>query len=504
MNDDAAAGVTATITAVGVLTVWGASGDPLVVDEGVPAAARNALINLLAALAADRGRPVPAAVRTPAGPWYLAVDPGGRCIPLDPADPAVAPLAAALPELDQATALAGREAVLAAAAAGPPQATLALASDPDPAVRALAQAELQTWADDAGVVAEAALPPGRLEVLARSPLAWVREGVASNPCTGPDALAGLVDDPDPAVRAALAARFDLDPAAAALLAGDRDELVLTALSRNPGAGWLAGTPSAVPVPAQPAGTAAAAGPAEPVHPSDMDTAGTADPVPAVGVDDGDTGPRRLARARPGGRGALPRRAAAAAAAAGVLALGGYAAAATWPSPATPSAVRTADWNGMQLPAGPDGPADPSAAVASGFARTELGAAAAAAHLSVRIDPRAGPASFAPTIAGQTVGGDPDALLAATRTAYDDLAAAAGVADGAPVPGARPVIAGWRTSGWNGDGGTVHLRVLPPGGGPASDYAIDVVWAQGDWALLDPADRFSTAPADPPDDYRSFP
>ena len=186
----------------------------------------------------------------------------------------------------------------------------------------------------------------------------------------------------------------------------------------------------------------------------------------------------------------------------LLTVGGYAAVSTLgadPAP-TAAATATAAWNGMALPAGPDGPTDPGGDVATGFARTELGAAMAAAHLSVRIDPYAGPASFEPTITTQTHGGDPGALLAATRDRYTALGG-----DGGPIPTTTGQITGWRIDGWTPDTPTtVHLRVAGPAGA-ATDYGIAVVWVDGDYALVDPtrADTFTTRPADDPTSYRSF-
>jgi hypothetical protein len=198
--------------------------------------------------------------------------------------------------------------------------------------------------------------------------------------------------------------------------------------------------------------------------------------------------------------------------AAVLVATGYAAvnplangAPTTPAVTVSAPAGTALWNGMVLPAGPEGPTDPGGDVASGFARTELGAAMAAAHLSVRIDPYAGPASFTPTITGQTYGGDPAVLLAATQARYDTAAARAGVTDGGPIPTSTGQIVGWRIDGWGPDApATVHLRVTGPDG-VDTDYGIAVVWVHGDYALVDPtrADTFTTTPAADPSSYRSF-
>jgi hypothetical protein len=493
--------VAATITATGVLTVWGLEPDPVVIDEGAPAAARNALINLLHQRAVALDAPLFAAVRTPAGPWYMAVEASGRCIPHDPDGFSAPP-----PELDPATTLAGIERVLSAAAASP-QAALALASDPDPAIRGRALAELATWPDDHAAVAEAQLPASRLAVLAGCGLAWVRAGVAANPATDPQTLADLVEDPDPTVRLSLASRFDLEPGVSVQLAADPDDRVRAELSRNPAAGFLAAPAEAdspgpadveQPSAAAPGGDGQPDDPMEDQVPPDA-ASPAADAAPAAPAP-GPATPRRSRRGR-----ALV----AAVSAVAVLGVCGYAAATSSPTPAAAPAAASAQpsavaWNAVSLPAGPDGPQDPTADVATGFAHTELGAALAAAHLSVRIDAFAGPGSFEPTITRQTVGGNPAALLAATRARYRTAAAAAGVADGAAIPTGPVRIDGWRIDGaWDPDGTTtVHLRVSA--GGPATDYAIAVVWASGDYALVDPTapGTFTTGPADP-SSYRSF-
>ena len=156
----------------------------------------------------------------------------------------------------------------------------------------------------------------------------------------------------------------------------------------------------------------------------------------------------------------------AAAAVGALTVGGYAVVQTLGTPApvtAPAGVSaTVPWNGMSLPTGPDGPSNPGGPAAAGFTHTEAGAALAAAHLSVRIDPYAGPGSFVPTITDQTFGGNPQALLAGTQAAYDTAAARAGITDGAPIPTSTGAFRGWYSDGWAPDApSTVHLLVAAP-------------------------------------------
>ncbi len=494
--------LTATISPVGVLTVWGLDPSPQVLDADTPHLARNALINLLHDQARTAGQPVSAAARTPAGPWYFACDTTGVTTQLDEAQFC----GVDLPDLAPDTVAAGAAAVFAAAAACPPVAMLILATDPEPAIRAEALLELATWPDDPTQVADAELPADRLERLASCHLAWVRVGVAANPGTGPDTLARLAGDPDPQVLATLAARFDLPAALIVMLARTPEPSVQAQLRRNPAAQFLycptapPATPDDAPPPAvappldgPPAGTGpAVAGPVAP--PPAPVVAGT--PIPTAAAAD-PTHPRS------------PRRAVGVlVAAAAVVALtgGGWAAvSALAPAPAPASVTSTVPWNGMSLPTGPDGPTDPGGPVATGFENTELGAAMAAAHLSVRIDPYAGPASFEPTITTQTFGGDPAALLGATRARYDTAAARARIRDGGPIPTSTGQIIGWSTDGWAPDAPTtVHLLVTGADG-TDTDYAIAVVWVDGDYQLIDPtrADTFTTRPAADAGTYRRF-
>lgn len=502
--------VTATISGTGQLTVYGLTPTPQVHDEVAPGPARNLLVNLLHDAAAARGQVVAAAARTPAGPWYFGVNADGSTAPVDPE----AFAGVELPDLPGEVVLAGAAAVFAAAAASPPAAMLALASDPDPAIRAEALAELRSWPDDPTPVADAELPPDRLDRLSRCPLPWVAVGVAANPATRHATLGQLIATGDPAVQAAVAARFDLDAEYIVLLAAVDHPQVRAALARNPSAAFLPHAPAPAPTEPAPAPTEPA-----PVAPAlavagPGTTALAPAPIPAH-TDD----PRPVPAVAGGGAaGALdpeqpipvPARRSGRIVAAGlagvVLLGGGYAitrvlaedpaAASAEAQPAGPVAM----WNGMALPAGPDGPADPGGDTARGFAHTQLGAAMAAAHLSVRIDPYAGPASFEPTITTQTHGGDPAALLAATQARYT---AAGG--DGGPIPTSTGQITGWRAEDWTPETPTpVHLRVTSPDG-TATDYGITVVWADGDYHLLDPTrdDTFTTAPAQPAENYRSF-
>jgi hypothetical protein len=181
------------------------------------------------------------------------------------------------------------------------------------------------------------------------------------------------------------------------------------------------------------------------------------------------------------------------------------AAATQPAdvPATPD-VTAWTWprTGMTLPVSPtDGPQRLSD-VAAGFARTELGAALAAAHLSVRVDPAAGADVFGPTIEQQMTGD-----TARVRAAVEAAAATSPTPATGTAPSTAPAaITGYRVEGFTPDAATVHLRVASPGGA-ATDFAVPVVWddARGDWLLVAPAAQADAlfATAAPSGDYVPF-
>lgn len=164
------------------------------------------------------------------------------------------------------------------------------------------------------------------------------------------------------------------------------------------------------------------------------------------------------------------------------------------SPATtePAAADTLTWQPfqtMQLPvSAANGPTDPT--TGTGFAATPLGAALAAAHLSARVDPAAGPASYTAVLDTHTAG-DRDRLATAVATQYADAAAAQGITDGSPLPGTPAGLDGWRVDG-DPDSGQVTAH-LSAGG---SDYAIPLVWQDGDWRLDIPSQGqiFAVGPA----------
>ena len=135
-------------------------------------------------------------------------------------------------------------------------------------------------------------------------------------------------------------------------------------------------------------------------------------------------------------------------------------------------VSMVDWHGIALPVSATaGPAELTDTRAAGFVRTALGAAIAGTHLSVRLDPAAGPEVFEPVLADQVVGAR-DRLADAVRAQSE-----AGAADGEPG----------RILGWRVDGDptsrrvTAHLAV-EHADDTRADYAVPLAWGDGDWRI----------------------
>lgn len=145
-----------------------------------------------------------------------------------------------------------------------------------------------------------------------------------------------------------------------------------------------------------------------------------------------------------------------------------------PGDAAPSAAHMSwrGWRGMDLPVSSEaGPAVWEGDRVAGFARSPLGAAIAAAHLSVRVDPAAGEAVWGPVLADQVVGAR-DRLAAALAASTTQNA----------TPGEPGLLDGWRLDGDPADGAvTAHLAVRA-GDGTLADYAIPLAWTGSDWAL----------------------
>jgi hypothetical protein len=146
-------------------------------------------------------------------------------------------------------------------------------------------------------------------------------------------------------------------------------------------------------------------------------------------------------------------------------------------PAQPAPVSMRDWRGIGLPVSAEaGPAVWDGDRVAGFAQSELGAAIAAAHLSVRVDPAVGQDVWGPVLAEQVVG-DRDRLEAALK---------AQTADATADPGQPGTLSGWRVEGDPTAGPVVAHLAVEGADGATADYAIPLAWADGDWALNIPA------------------
>lgn len=148
------------------------------------------------------------------------------------------------------------------------------------------------------------------------------------------------------------------------------------------------------------------------------------------------------------------------------------------SPAAAPDVTWRDWHGISLPiSAADGPATwgRDGDQVAGFAETRLGAAIAAAHLSVRVDPLAGEAVWRQVLDHQ-VAGDRARLAAALEAA-----------DPSPSDAIEPgSLVGWRLDGDPASGDVaVHLGVAAADDS-VRDYTVGLTWVGGDWALKIPA------------------
>ena len=178
-------------------------------------------------------------------------------------------------------------------------------------------------------------------------------------------------------------------------------------------------------------------------------------------------------------------------------------------PATGDDITAVTWQGYSMPVSPTaGPQTLTATRATGFARTEVGAALAALHISVRMAPMTGPKVYRPAITDQVVGQDTSKQLAAVDAEYQRLARVAGVSDGAPVVGATPPFTGYRVRDYTATTATVDLVVTNPYEDRDLQYSIPVRWTRGDWRIVfAPADTgggwFTVTKPNPSTTYEPF-
>ena len=148
------------------------------------------------------------------------------------------------------------------------------------------------------------------------------------------------------------------------------------------------------------------------------------------------------------------------------------------------------WQGAVLPTSEAGPATITKNRAYSFARTSLGAALAAAHISVRVDPLTGPAVFVPTVRQQTKG-DSGAWMARLQEIYRDIANRRGVRRGIPIYSAPGFIEGWRIAGQQMHTTDLQLRragvdlLVRSPDGERKIFHVLLKWVREDWFLVLP-------------------
>ena len=147
--------------------------------------------------------------------------------------------------------------------------------------------------------------------------------------------------------------------------------------------------------------------------------------------------------------------------------------------------------GLPLPVSrTSGPRCLTAGRAACFSHDQRGAAFAAVHLMVRTFPFAGSAVFGPTIREQVVGRHAAALARLTAQAYQQVARAAGVGDGAPVTADGGWVAGYRADRPEGpDARSIRVLIRQTDDGGVSgftEYSVALQWRDGDWRLVAPA------------------
>jgi len=129
--------------------------------------------------------------------------------------------------------------------------------------------------------------------------------------------------------------------------------------------------------------------------------------------------------------------------------------------------------------------------ASGYSRSESGAALAAVQVLMRTSATSGSGVFLPVIATQVTGANVAAFKAATLQEYERLRAQTAVASGAPIPGADARIAGYRIARYGETSGTATVEVVVTspalsGRAPFVSFAVPLQWSYGDWRVVAPA------------------
>ncbi len=153
-------------------------------------------------------------------------------------------------------------------------------------------------------------------------------------------------------------------------------------------------------------------------------------------------------------------------------------------------LRWVGFGGLLLPVSPaGGPRDMRGRLASGFARTPLGALLAAVNIGVRANAQWGPAIFGPTIRHQVTGQDAPVLLASCQDAYEQARQQAGLPPGQPLGRAYVVEEAFRWETYSPGDAVVDIVSAGPGDQGSTVRAatrIELLWRGGDWRVVAPA------------------
>lgn len=158
------------------------------------------------------------------------------------------------------------------------------------------------------------------------------------------------------------------------------------------------------------------------------------------------------------------------------------------------------------PSAKHGPRKWSPTQASGFSRSDYGAALAAVNIAGRLDPEQGPRVFRPAVSKQTVGHTTE-LAAVLEVQYQQYEAALGLRNGEPVPPASTQTPAAPAVGWKARGcrQACVVQLLTPIGETYAVHEIPVVWVDGDWRvrLGSPTHLFEGRTGVDPTGYQPF-
>jgi hypothetical protein len=159
------------------------------------------------------------------------------------------------------------------------------------------------------------------------------------------------------------------------------------------------------------------------------------------------------------------------------------------TPKGPDLTWVATPTGIEIPVSRSaGPSSQVGGLASGFSRTELGAALAALHITGRAAGSFGPAIFEPTIKNQVVGENADTMLAKVSQDYEGQRQKLGLKEGEPLPSSGGQVLGYKIEEFTPDRAAVTtISGLAPDAQKFFGLSVDVVWRDGDWRLIAPPD-----------------